>query len=445
MPTSFEALHLPAPLLNTLEKEQLTTPTEIQCLTLPEILKGHDIIAKASTGSGKTAAFALGTLAHITPNHYALQALIIAPTRELADQITEQFRRFAKGIGNLKILNLSGGLPFKPQADSLRQPPHIAIGTPIRLLKHLKKETLNPESLKILILDEADRMLEMGFLEQIDEILPYLPTTRQNLLFSATFQEDLQHFTQRALNSPKQLEAKAIEHTPDIEEIHYTLPPSSKPKLLQTLLNTPKATLIFANTKQQCEHIADDLYEQGYHAITLHGDKDRLERSEALLQFQHQSTLTLIATDVAARGLDIPHLERVINYDMARDQALYTHRIGRTGRAGKAGVAISFMTEYEASSLPYTPTPIPPLTSNTPSNPPYATLKIDGGKRRKLRKGDILGALTAQGGIRGEHVGSITIEERFSYVAIHYAHLNTALKHLLKTPIKGQKYRIWAL
>lgn len=429
--------------------------TEIQAQGLPAILKGKDLLAQAKTGSGKTAAFAIGLLHKLEPQSYRTQALILCPTRELADQVSKETRLLARAIPNTKIVTLCGGKPIGPQLASLEHHPHIVVGTPGRILKHLQKRSLKLDGLKTLVLDEADRMLDMGFHEDIMRIIDKTPRERQTLLFSATYPDQIKEISDDIQNDPLDIRVESVHDNKKIQQVFYEIQKGNRTRALVSLLQhyRPESSLVFCNRKQQCQELADELWQQGFHALALHGDLEQRERDQVLVQFSNKSSSILIATDVAARGLDIKDLPAVINFELSPDPEIHIHRIGRTGRAGSKGLAISLFIASEQfrvkaikEYLNY-PVRIDKASSlktreNFRLKPPMVTLSINGGRKDKLRAGDILGALTSGTGLAGKKIGKIDISDSVSYVAVEYPVSKQALKILSEGKIKGRKFRV---
>ena len=451
---TFSKLPLSQAMIDNLNKLSYTTMTPIQEAALPAILEGKDIVAQAQTGSGKTAAFGIGLIHKLDVKKFRVQSLVLCPTRELADQVAKELRNIAKAHHNVKILMLTGGESFNKQLHSLSHQAHIIVGTPGRVLKHCNKGSLSLTDLQSFVLDEADRMLDMGFMEEVDAIMNFLPPKRQTLLFSATYDTAVEDVIAKLLHDPVFVETSAVETPNDIEEIFYQSD-NKKDTLLQVLAHyQPKNLILFTNTKVQAKELADFLVDHAIDALALHGDLEQYERNDVLVQFSNGSTPVLVATDVAARGLDIKELAMVINYDIATTPEIYRHRIGRTGRAGSKGVAI---TLYGADDLekiePYQADPrcqflstqTVPKSSSYEMKPEFITLVIEGGKKDKLRPGDILGALTATKSLEGEDIGKIAIYDRQAYVAIKRQKIKQAQEILKKGHIKKKKFSVWVL
>jgi len=453
----FSALPLQKDFLDNLKQLDYLEMTDIQSQSLPLILQGKDVLAQAKTGSGKTAAFAIGILNKLKPQTYKTQALILCPTRELADQVSKEIRRLARSIANTNVLTLCGGKPMGPQLASLERNPHIVVGTPGRILKHLEKNTLKLDTTDTLILDEADRMLDMGFHDDIIRIIDHLPEKRQTLLFSATYPDQIKKISHQLQNNPVDVHVESLHDNSNIKQFFYEIENRDRTKaLLKLLLHfQPESTVIFCNRKQQCQDLAEDLKQQNIHALALHGDLEQKQRDQVLLQFTNKSSAILIATDVAARGLDIKDLQAVINFELSPDPEIHIHRIGRTGRAGKEGLALSLfmpsetpkviaIERYQNSSVAMQDISVlnPSANASAKLEPTMTTLLISGGRKNKVRAGDILGALTAGGKIKGTQIGKIDILDMFSYVAVENNIAKQALNILTDGKIKGRKYRV---
>jgi ATP-independent RNA helicase DbpA len=449
---TFSALTLPKTMLDNLDRLGFKTMTPVQAQSLPIILQNKDVIAQAKTGSGKTAAFGIGLLTKLELKKFKPQSLILCPTRELADQVAEACRDLACFQQNIKILTLCGGMPSWPQESALKHGVHIIVGTPGRVLKHIKKNILSLEDIDTLVLDEADRMLDMGFSDEIDEIIHYVPEQRQTLLFSATFPKEILKLSRNIQTEATNIQiADEAAHT-QITEYFYEMDDSDKLNTLTKLFAhyQVKNALIFSNTKVQAQEIADNLNHQGINALSLHGDLEQYERTEVMIQFANHSCAVLVATDVAARGLDVKDLEMVVNYDMPHDEIIYTHRIGRTGRADQKGIAVSLHNGYQAAMYKDNSQCHFENTRDLRHielclSAPNRTLIIKGGKKDKIRRGDILGALTGKTGIEGKYIGKIDNQDRQSYVAIEQSMVREAIEQLKRGKIKGRKYPVWIL
>ena len=454
--TEFSALPLSASLLKAIDALNYTRMTPVQAQSLPSILAGRDLIGQAPTGSGKTVAFGLGLLHHLDPELRRVQALVLCPTRELADQVAKEIRRLAAAIANLKVLILTGGVPLGPQLASLRKDSHVVVGTPGRVQEMLRKKVLHFAHVRTLVLDEADRMLDMGFEEAIREIVGKTPVKRQTLLFSATYPEEIRAIGRSVLRDPLEVTVAATtsEQAP-LEQLFFETELKSKPALLAGVLlhYKPESSVVFCNTRSDVADVADALNELGFSALALHGDLEQRDRDEVLVRFANRSCSVLVASDVAARGLDIKELAAVVNYELPHDPDTYVHRIGRTARAGRGGLVLSLVTPREMpralelerkQDVPLRWAKAAPLSSKVTNalSAAMVTLRIDAGRADKLRPGDVLGALTGDAGLAAENVGKIDVFATRAYVAIARAVADKALARLRSGKIKGRKIRV---
>ncbi|QIL85783.1 ATP-dependent RNA helicase DbpA [Vibrio sp. HDW18] len=451
---SFAALNLKPELLANLETMGFATMTPIQAQSLPAILNQQDVIGQGKTGSGKTAAFGLGVLSNLNVKRFRVQALVLCPTRELADQVATDIRTLGRTIHNIKVLTLCGGMPMGPQIGSLEHGAHILVGTPGRILDHLSKDRIDLSELNTLVLDEADRMLEMGFQEALEAIVAAAPTDRQTLLFSATFPASIEKIAQNVTRNATMIQVAATHDTSTIRQYFYKVDGSeARDQALETLLlhHQPSSAVVFCNTKREVQNVADTLHQAGFSVIELHGDLEQRERDQALVQFANKSISILVATDVAARGLDVDNLDAVFNYDLSRDPEVHVHRIGRTGRAGSKGLAFSFFSDNESYRVAqideYMDIAIEPATLPQPAAGarPYLsnmiTIQIDGGKKDKVRPGDILGALTSDGELTAAQIGKINLFPMRAYVAVDKKVVHKALNKIANGKMKGRQFR----
>ena len=460
MPTTFADLALEPSLRAGLDALGYTTLTPIQAQSLPAILDRRDLIAQAPTGSGKTAAFGLGLLHHIDAGATRTQALVLCPTRELADQVGKQLRKLATGIANLKLSVLCGGIPLAPQLASLAQhAPQVVVGTPGRVLELVQKDALDLRGVRTLVLDEADRMLDMGFDEPIRALVKRTPKDRQTLLFSATFPESIRILAQAMLRDPLEVSVDGDAHAPRIETHFFEAEPARRaPQLAALLLQfRPESTVVFCNMRRDTEEVVGSLAHYGFTALALHGDMEQRDRDEVLVRFANRSCNVLVASDVAARGLDIDDIGAVVNYELPTDADTWLHRIGRTGRAGRDGLALSLVASSERNraalieqrqGMPLRFERIAPLDGKPRDVPQAAmvTLRIDAGRTDKLRPGDIVGALTGDaGGLAKDAIGKIDVFPTRSYVAVARGEAKHALEQLRAGRIKGRRFRVNAL
>ena len=428
--------------------------TPVQAQSLPHVLSGRDLIARAKTGSGKTAAFGIGIIEQINPRFFGVQALILCPTRELADQVGKELRRLARAIPNIKLVSLCGGKPFGPQKASLKHGAHIVVGTPGRIQDHLNRKSLQLNGLRTLVLDEADRMLDMGFADEMKAIISKTPRKRQTLLFSATYSEGIRKISRSIQRDPVTVTAEAEHRAGVIEQLFYEIKKQERNDTLLALFGhyKPGSALVFCHTKKQCDEVASFLCGRRIDALAIHGDLEQRERDQVLVQFANNSCPVLVATDVAARGLDIKSLPAVINYELPRDPEIYVHRIGRTGRAGEKGIALSMFTESEQFRVraieAYMSKPcicdVPASLDREPAfklKAPMVTIQIDAGRKHKIRPGDLLGALTGDAGLPGSQIGKIDIFETSSFVALDHEALRQGLAYLANGKVKGRNVR----
>ena len=452
---SFSSLPLSPAMLVNLQRLGYTAMTPIQAATLPLALAGHDLIAQAKTGSGKTAAFALAALTNLNPRRFAVQSLVLCPTRELAEQVTQELRRLARAEDHIKVLTLCGGATMRPQLASLEHGAHIVVGTPGRIMDHLERGSLKLDALNTLVLDEADRMLDMGFFDAIAVVAKQCPAQRQTLLFSATFPEGITKLSAAFMRQPKEVKLLATHSAAKIRQRFYEVREDQRLHAVGQLLNhfRPVSTLAFCNTKQQCRDLVQVLRAQGFAALELHGDLEQRERDQVLIRFTNRSCSVLVATDIAARGLDIAQLEAVINVDVTPEPAIHTHRIGRTGRVDEAGWAftlasldemgrvgqiekeLAFVTQWQ---------PLAELvaSSDEPLKAPMVTLQILGGRKEKIRPGDVLGALTKDLGFAGSQIGKINVNEFSTYVAVQRDIAAQVLQRLSAGKVKGRSVKL---
>lgn len=454
----FQQMPLSPALLAAVENLGYTSMTPIQRESLSPILEGRDVIAQARTGSGKTAAFGLGLLQRLDVQQIRLQALVLCPTRELADQVSKSIRRLAANLPNVKLLTLCGGMPLGPQLASLEHDPHIVVGTPGRVQEHLKRGSLHGGGIKVLVLDEADRMLDMGFEEAIDDIVGRIAKHHQTLLFSATYPDAIRAVSGRVQHDPVTVTVEESHDETTIEQRAVEVEPAVKADVLTRILTQekPEATLVFCNMRKDTEAVAAELDRRGFSALALHGDLEQRDRDEVLVRFANRSCSVLVATDVAARGLDIANLPLVVSYDVAHDPDTHTHRIGRTGRAGATGLAIVLAGSRELGKLRQIEDRLGGPLARYPAKPanegrkvlnlaPMKTLIVDGGRKDKMRPGDILGALTGDAGLDAKDIGKIDVFATRAYVAIRRDLANKALERLRMGKIKGRNFRVRAL
>ena len=454
-PEPFTTLPLSPALLQGVDALGYAAMTPVQAQSLPPILDGRDVIAQAPTGSGKTAAFGLGLLQRLDPMLGETQALVLCPTRELADQVGKQLRRLAVGLPNLKVSILCGGIPLAPQLASLAHAPHVVVGTPGRVQELAAKGALKLSTVRTLVLDEADRMLDMGFEDAIRDLVKRTPKDRQALLFSATFPDAIRMLGNAMLRDAVEVSIEGGAQPAAIKQLFFEADPARRTPLLGALLlrHRPASALVFCNTRADAAEVAGSLQHYGFTALALHGELEQRDRDEVLVRFANRSCTVLVASDVAARGLDVEDIGAVVNYALPTDADTYLHRIGRTGRAGRAGLALSLCTPTERPRAalieqrlgrPLRWENVPPLSGKAVGVQPaaMATLRIDGGRGDKLRPGDIVGALTGDAGLHKDAIGRIDVFATRSYVAIARNKAALALERLRAGRIKARKFRV---
>ncbi len=454
MSKPFSTLPLRPDLLLGVEQAGYVEMTPIQEEGLPPMLSGHDVIGQAKTGSGKTAAFGLALLNQIESANLTPQALVLCPTRELADQVSGELRKLAKRMSNTRIVTLCGGRPYRRQALALEHGNHVIVGTPGRILKHLDKGNLVLEDLSVVVLDEADRMMDMGFIDQVTDILQCAPTDRQTLLFSATFPKQIQKLSRSIQREPQMVAVESQVESSRLRQWVFECERGERHQLVCNLLgeHRPHTALVFAETRIDCDRLADFLVERGAAALALHGLMEQRDRDDVLVQFSNGSVSVLVATNVAARGLDIEALPMVIISELSGEPESHLHRIGRTGRAGEEGVALSIVEVprelgrleriEELQGEPIERGTLPPFCDDLIFlRPEYQTLLILSGRSDKLRKGDVLGGLVKDAGIPFEMIGQIDLMPKACAVAIKNEYAHQALDHLQTGRIKNRRLR----
>lgn len=452
--TDFTTLNLRPELIQSVGELGYQKLTDIQAATLPVVMAGEDVLAQAKTGSGKTAAFGLGMLHSLDEKRTYTHALVLCPTRELADQVAEQLRLLARRMDNVKITTLCGGIPMNGQIATLRHPPHIIVGTPGRVMDHLLHHRINLKNLKQFVLDEADRMLDMGFYDELEVIFKHLPKVRQTLMFSATYPDTIAQISDAVQKTPQRIETQSLHNDTKIQQIAYKVSDEHRDQAVAAIIThyQAKATIVFCHTKIQTFELTEYLQQKDISAVALNGDLEQRERTQILTRFAHKSALVLVATDVAARGLDIDAVDLVINYTVSDEPDVYVHRIGRTGRADADGLAVTLVSESEMSNLraieAHAQVVLKPkgiesvrFHANRIIQPEYVTLSIDGGKRQKLRPGDILGSLTKEAGIDGDDIGKINVTNQVSFIAVKLRSVKHAMAQFREGKIKGKKFR----
>ena len=471
---NFKQFQLSEPIERALNKLGYTTPTEVQQKVLPAALANLDLLVKSQTGSGKTAAFAIPICEQLEWLENKPQALVLTPTRELAVQVAEEFTSIGR-FKRLKAVPLYGKQPFHFQKTELKQKTHIAVGTPGRVLDHIEKGTLKLDKIRYVVIDEADEMLNMGFIEQVEAILAHMPTNRITMLFSATLPDAVKELAARHLIAPVDIEVQKDIVTSTIEHSVIEVEEDEKLQLLQdvTIVENPDSCIIFCRTKDRVDEVHDELYDLDYSVDKLHGGMDQSTRLLVMNDFKEGAFRYLVATDVAARGIDIDHITHVINYDLPLEKEAYVHRTGRTGRAGLTGKAITFVTPYEGEflatieqyigfNLPKVQRPegeqvvkmellFEQKMSRTPKkkrakkelvNEGIMKLYFNGGKKKKLRAVDFVGTIAKIPGISAEDIGIITILDTSTFVEILNGKGPLVLKAMQTTPVKGKSLKV---
>ncbi|MNY97392.1 ATP-dependent RNA helicase DbpA [compost metagenome] len=451
---AFSALTLLPSTLQNLQDLGYVQMTPIQAASLPLTLAGRDLIAQASTGSGKTAAFGLPLLERLNQRWFAVQGLVLCPTRELADQVATEIRRLARAQENIKVVTVYGGVPSRNQIASLENGAHIVVGTPGRVMDLIDRGALDISNLQTLVLDEADRMLDMGFYADIETVVEQCPEQRQTLLFSATYPDGIASLAKRFMREPEMVKVAAQHSAHKIAQRWYEVPAKQKIDVVVQMLAhfRPESTIVFCNTKQQCRDVVTELQAQGISALALFGELEQRERDEVLVQFSNKSCSVLVATDVAARGLDIANLSAVINVDVTPDAEIHIHRIGRTGRGDAEGLALNLVSMDEmvfVSKIEQMQErasewfPVEELTpaEGGPLLPPMSTIQIIGGRKEKIRAGDVMGAMCADFGYSRDQIGKISVNDFSTYVAVDRRIAAAACEKLNNGRVKGKSVR----
>ncbi len=456
-PSTFAELPLLAPLQEALGKLGFTVPTPVQAQCIPLLLEGRDVLGQSRTGSGKTFAYGLPLLQRLNPDlrDRRLQALVLCPTRELATQVTTELRKAARCMAGVRILEVCGGQPGWTQRQSLEQGVHVVVGTPGRCLEMFERGAMRPDALAMVVLDEADRMLDLGFEDQVVQILDGLPEDRQTVFFSATFPKNVQELSDTWLRNPASIVLPG-EPLEILHHAHLAEPDARLDALLSVLrAHDPGSAIVFGNFKESVKRVAAALTAAGFSAGELHGDLEQPDRDRIMARLRNGSVRVLVATDVAARGIDVLGLDMVVNYELPPKADAYVHRTGRTGRAGQPGLAVALVSSREQERLariaaelgldiPLSPLPAPAVAASVAS---MRTIFVGGGRKDKLRPGDILGALTGPpevggAGLAAGSVGKIEIHDRFSYVAVAAAGADAAVAALRQGRIKGMRFRV---
>ncbi len=453
---SFSTLSLAKPWLDNLAQLEYREMTPIQALALPAMLEGRDLLGQAGTGTGKTAAFGLALLARIIPRSGSPGALVLCPTRELAAQVADEIRRLARPLPHVRVRTLSGGSSVQAERASLEHGVDVVVGTPGRVQDHLARNRLDLSGIRTVVLDEADRMLEMGFVAAVTAIVGATPTDRQTLLFSATFPDAVRALGRSFQRDAVEVVAPADDVAARVSQVLYDCGSLEKVSALVRILghHVPESAVIFCNLRETCDVVAEHLRAAGFAAVALHGGMDQHDRNTVLILLRNGSLRVIVATDVAARGLDIDELGAVINFDLPREPDVFIHRIGRTGRAGNEGLAISLVGQGDRRTLDELRqgslanvrlSPVPVASADRAAPPAMTTIAIQGGRRDRLRPGDIVGALTTEIGLAAADIGKISITDQMSFVAVTAEVAARALAGLERGKIKNKRFRSYVL
>lgn len=472
---TFKQFALSEEIQQAIEKLGYLNPTEVQEKVIPEALEKQDLVVKSQTGSGKTAAFGIPICEMVNWEENKPQVLVLTPTRELADQVKDDLMHIGR-IKRVRATALYGKHPFRYQQEELRQKCHVVVGTPGRVLDHIERGTFKLDKLNCVVLDEADEMLNMGFIEQVETILGHLPAKRTTMLFSATMPEHIEKLSERYMHHPKKIEIASTETINDrIDHMMYEVKKEDKLSLLRdvTVVENPDSCIIFCNTKDQVDDVTEKLEALFYTCDQLHGGMTQEDRFTVMDDFKRGEFRYLIATDVAARGIDIDNITHVINYDFPFETESYVHRVGRTGRAGNEGKAISFVTNrdrhalrdveaYMEMEIPRVASPskgqvtaaMPAFTEKLEQRPKLKRdkaaavnegimkLYFNGGKKKKLRAFDFVGTITSIPDITGDDIGIIKIQDTETYIDILNGKGPYVLAEMKNKTVKGKKLKV---
>lgn len=453
----FTSLNISDNLLKSLKLLNFKDMTPVQEQSIPLILQGDDLVAKSKTGSGKTIAFGIGLLQNLDVKDFNIQFLVICPTRELSEQVASELRKLARSEHNVKIVTIYGGDSFANQKRSLEKGAHIVVATPGRLIDHISKESIDFSHIKILVLDEADRMLDMGFFDDISYIKTKLPNKLQTLLFSATYPENIKKLVSSMMRNPKTVTIEE-DNEKFLKQYLCEVDEKNKYETLKIVMLSyrPDSVIIFCNTKLEVEELTHRLYADGFDSEFFHGGLEQNIRNEMLLMFSNKSIPILVTTNLAARGIDIKNISLVVNYDIPQDPEVYLHRVGRTARAGDEGISISFYNEKSMNHLnavkelvqtDIEELDIKELTYNSklPIQAKYVTLHLLAGKKDKIRAGDIVGTFIKNLGLDKDSIGDIDILQKDSYVAIKRECFDKKISKIKEINMKAKRVRIFVL
>jgi ATP-dependent RNA helicase DeaD len=464
--TSFADLGLSDGLLQTLDELGYVVPTPIQAQAIPELLAGHDVIGQAQTGSGKTAAFGLPMLEYLDPENEETQAIVLTPTRELCIQVTQALRAYAEHLEGVNVVAVFGGAPIRDQQSRLRSGAQVVVATVGRMMDLISRQSLVLTSARYVVLDEADEMLDLGFIEDVERILRISPSGRQTLLFSATIPGPVAKLAERYMYDPVTIRVTPKKLTVDsVEQAYVMVEPRQKLDRLVDVLKAeePEQAIIFVRTKVSAARLGRELAERGLRVKALHGDLSQGQRDGVMISFKEHKTPLLVATDIAARGLDIEHVTHVINYDMPNNPEIYVHRIGRTGRVGRTGRAITFATSKQAAELneiervikahigewepPEERLEHAPTPRHREGPPPQIAdgsvkLFVNRGKRGGINEEDLSWALREGAVLPEDAIRSIRVLDRFSFVEVAGDQAERAVEYLDGTKLKGRQIRM---
>jgi ATP-dependent RNA helicase DeaD len=467
--TAFADLGLSESTLHALRDVGYEQPSPIQEQAIPVLMEGRDMIGQAQTGSGKTAAFGLPMIEHVDPDQHDVQALVLTPTRELCIQVTQALRAYAQRKG-VDVVAVFGGAPIRSQQAQLRAGGHIVVGTVGRVLDLIQRASLILHSCRFVVLDEADEMLDLGFLEDVERILTITPNSRQTALFSATMPPPIRALADRYLYDPVTVKVKTATLTVDsVEQFSVDVKPGDKADRLVDVLRAerPEQAIVFTRTKIRCDQLYRKLRDRGMNVKALHGDMSQGQRDGVMLSFKGGRLPILVATDVAARGLDISTVTHVVNYDVPTSPDVYVHRIGRTGRVGRSGRAITFIEPRQTRELAaierHIGTEITPWAEGAHTKPapvaerprrhskprlsrdgdePQAKLIAGVGRNEGVEVADLVHAVTAAAGIDGEAVRDVRVLERFSFLSVPRSEAERVVDAVNGTPVNGTTLRL---
>jgi ATP-dependent RNA helicase DeaD len=467
MSKSFDDLGLSESTLRALRDVGYESPSPIQEQAIPSLLEGRDVIGQAQTGTGKTAAFGLPIMEYVDPSEQTVQALVLTPTRELCIQVTQALRTYGAHSG-IDVVAVFGGAPIRTQQAQLRAGGHVVVGTVGRVLDLISRHSLMLTDCRFVVLDEADEMLDLGFLEDVEKILSLTPSSRQTALFSATMPPPIRKLADRYMYEPSIIQVEAATLTIDtVAQFQLPVETKHKAEMLVEVLRAekPDQAIVFVRTKVRCDQLFRTLRDRGMNVRALHGDMSQGSRDGVMLAFKGGRVPILVATDVAARGLDISTVTHVINYDVPTSPDTYVHRIGRTGRVGRTGRAITFVEDRQKRELEAierhigtevtrwekgataTPTPVrerprrhsKPRITRKDEQEPYAKLVLSGGKSAGLRVADIVSAITSAAGLDGEAVRDVLVLERFSFLSVPESEAERVIEALDGHSVKGEE------